>query len=259
MAAAAISAFVLLYLMPRRALWKPGELPLRAVSFRRLLASPLPPDGTPGRDAADALPSFAAYNLVSTVLVVFTIQADVWLIGHFLGSEQLGLYSAAARFALPLTVLRNAMNTSLWPRASACTEVGQTRALARRVVRIGMAASAVSLVYALSVPLLAPWLFGSRYAQSTLLGQALCARHCIALLLSPLGIIGYNLGMVRRYCGINLLQLLLVVSVNCLLLPRIGAFGSVVALVASDLVWLAAIGLAVSTRLADGKVTGRSS
>jgi O-antigen/teichoic acid export membrane protein len=139
-------------------------------------------------------------------------------------------------------MLLGAINTALWPRASAITDAEGVRSLLRRTFRITGLAAAGAAVYAMTVPLLAPWLFGHAYADAALLGQVLCARWCIALVVSPAWVLGFSMGLTRLYPLTTLVQLVVTVTVNVLLLPRIGALGSAVALVCNDLTLAAMIG-----------------
>jgi O-antigen/teichoic acid export membrane protein len=114
--------------------------------------------------------------------------------------------------------------------------------LLKRTFRQCALVGAAGLVYAITVPLLAPFLFGTRYAASVLVGQLLCVRFVIAILICPVAVVCYTLGFVRIYWIVNLVQLVAVVAANVILLPRIGLLGSAIALIINDSVGFIVVG-----------------
>ncbi|MCC6398101.1 MAG: hypothetical protein IT282_13895, partial [Bacteroidetes bacterium] len=104
-------------------------------------------------------------------------------------------------------------------------------------------------VYAIFAPMLAPFLFGKEFEGSTLLGQILCLRYAFAMLVAPVGVIGYSLGMVRIYWMINLLQLVAVVLINVLFLPVVGPIASALALLVNELIGASLAGVVLWKRL----------
>ena len=96
--------------------------------------------------------------------------------------------------------------------------------------------AAASLLYALFVPLLAPFIFGEAYRQSVRLAQILSFGQCVAILFNPLGVIGYSIGMARVYWIVNLFQLCLVFTMLVVLLPVYGTVGAAVTFVVSTVV-----------------------
>lgn len=237
----ALAASAMLWLVPKAALWRRGGTRLKDVTLRGLLRDPaVRPDPAPAGD--DTPTGFLAFNLVSTVLVMLILQADMWLMGYFLAKSQVGIYSVAMRFTLPLTIVLGALNTALWPRASAVSGVKEALPLLRRTFKLSLMVSGAGVVYAIVVPLLAPFLFGARYSPAVLLGQVLCIRYCLAILVCPVALIGYSFGLVRVYWIVNLVQLAVVLTINVLFLPVIGPLAAALALVANDLLNVLLIG-----------------
>jgi O-antigen/teichoic acid export membrane protein len=189
--------------------------------------------------------------LVSSVFVLLVMKSDVWLMGHFLKAESVGVYNAGTRFAVPLATLLAAINTALWPRVSVLIRLEDKIALLRRTFRQCSLVSLAGLAYGIVAPLLAPVLFGPRYASSVLLGQLLCLRYVIATLTCPVGAVCYALGFVRIYWIINLIQLVAVVVTNVILLPRIGPVASAIALLINEGIGFVAVGSLVRSKLRD--------
>ncbi|GFO56559.1 hypothetical protein GMSM_35660 [Geomonas sp. Red276] len=158
------------------------------------------------------------------------------MMGYFLDKAEIGLYSIATRFTMPLVILLGALNTALWPRASALTDFDKTMAMIRKTIGLSLLVAVFAMVYSLVAPYATPLFFGQKYADAVLLGQALCVRYVVSLLVCPIGIIGYSFGLVRLYWLVNLLQLVGVVVINMALLPRFGAMGAAMALICNEVI-----------------------
>ena len=241
--ASAVGAFAFLAIVPKAALWSRGALhELRGMNLRRFLSSPtMPRDAGSGLDSSTPT-TFVRFHMLSTVLSMLIMRADVWMMGYFLDKSQLGVYSAATMFTLPLVIVIGAMGTALWPRASGVTDPHQLLVLLRKTLGCSVLLALAMFVYAVSAPLLAPALLGRAYEDSCLIGQVLSLRYCIALLTTTLGIIGYGFGLVRVYWRINLAQIVMVFIIMWTLLPIYGPLGAAIALVANEIIGVALTG-----------------
>lgn len=249
-----VASGIFLFLIPPATLFPRRRVTLADLSLRSLLRkSPIRSD-QPTKEGKDCNPmTFASYNLISTVIVMLILRADVWLMGVFLDQNQIGLYFSASRFSLPLSMVLTAINAALWPRASACLTVQQTKNLLIQTFRLSALVAAAATVYAVVVPLFAPFLFGQEYVASTTIGQFLSFRYAIAILICPVGVIGYSFGLVRVYWWINCIQLAVVVSIAAWLLPKIGPLGAALALIANELIGVLIVGALLLRRLAAQK------
>jgi O-antigen/teichoic acid export membrane protein len=180
--------------------------------------------------------SFISLMTVSNIIVALIMNADVWIMGVLLGKNQIGLYSAAFRFTIPYMILLSSVQTILWPYVAKNTEKHQIKLMMTKVFKISMVFFIGGLIYALFVPRLAPTLFGIKYFDSIKIGQLLCLRYCLSLIINPLHMMGYNFGLVKIYWLINLIQLIFVVLVNVLLLPLYGPIGAAIALIVNELI-----------------------
>ncbi|MBP1691396.1 MAG: putative polysaccharide biosynthesis protein, partial [Bacteroidetes bacterium] len=235
--ASAVGALIFLLSIPRHALVGRNPLPKSVrEGFRKIWRNPLSGESAPPLQADDTPTTFARFNLASTLIVLVTLRLDVWLMGVFLEMSQVGIYNIATRFATPMAILLTAIGGALWPRASSQLSHKEIRALLVKTFRFCSILAVLGAVYAVFVPILAPLLFGKAFEGSTLLGQILCLRYAFAMLVAPVGVIGYSLGMVRIYWMINLVQLAVVVLINVLFLPLIGPIASALALLANELI-----------------------
>jgi len=235
--ASAIGTLFFLIIVPKAALWPDNAIhKLKGLNLRRFLASPkMPHVANIGLDSSSPA-GFLKFHILSTVIVMITLRADVWMMGFFLEQSELGIYSVATRFTLPLIIAMGALNTALWPRASGITDPHQIIKLLRKTLGLCAIVGLVASIYAICVPFLAPFIFGGDYEESRLLGQLLCLRYCISILISPVGIIGYSFGLVRVSWLINIIQLIAVLLINMIFLPKIGPLASAIALFSNTMI-----------------------
>ncbi len=189
--------------------------------------------------------SFTFYMFISTLVVMIVAQMDIWLIGYFLDPSQVGIYNIAKNFTIPLVVALGAINMALWPRASALMSREKIFELLKTTFLFSIFIAVIGVVYSILAPLLTPWLFGSAYAGGIILGQVLCIRYCISILVCPLGVIGYSFGMVKVYWWINIIQLITVLVISVWFLPLIGPLASALALIANEIVGFFLVGLII--------------
>lgn len=230
--AAAVSCLLALALVPRGIVVGPLAAPPGASLWQRWVSPPRMDNGG-GQEAVGA---FAGYVVLGSAITSVVMRLDLWIMGALLPQAQVGVYQVAGRFAIPLAVVLGAIHTALWPRASAATDPAELVHLLRRSLKFTALAGTVALVWALSGPLLAPWLFGAAYAGATGIGWLLCLRYVIALVVAPLGLIGYSFGLARYYWRVYLLQAAVVTLTNLWLLPRVGPVGAAWALIAHEVI-----------------------
>jgi O-antigen/teichoic acid export membrane protein len=242
--AAGIGASIFLFLVPKAALFQTSRLK------RTSIIDGLPFWQSPvlhwdRRDALDDMNTnrFALFMLLSSIINIFIESAPLWIMGVLLDQREIGIYSAALRFTLPLTIVLSAVNTAMWPRASALTVLWDKVNLLKKTLRLSFLLTIGSLFYAIAAPLFAPKLFGTQYADSVLLGQLLSIGYSLAILISPAGVVGYSFGLVRIYWLLNLAQLIAVVIINILLLPVYGPIASAIALIVNVLMSIGVVGV----------------
>ncbi|MGI6384555.1 MAG: oligosaccharide flippase family protein [bacterium] len=193
--------------------------------------------------------SFAFYMLLSSVFVALIMRMDLWLMGIYLPKDQIGIYAVASRLFIPLAMALTALNTALWPRSSSLSDVKSAFRLLRSIFRLSLIAAAGGVIYSLIAPLFMPCFFGADYESGILVAQILCMRYCFAILLCPLGVIGYSFGFVKSYWWVNLIQLIAVFSINIVLLPRVGIIGAAIALVINEIIGMIIIGSMLRSKI----------
>lgn len=244
----AVGALAFMVLVPRAALFVRTDVwPLS-----RLLSADLwraPDQGTAAASADGASPTrFALYMVLSSIIAALIARCDVWMLGHYLDDATIGVYQIAAGLTLPLTTLGVGINTALLPRVSAVVGAAGTRRLLGGSLQLAVVMFVGLVIYSLCAPLLIPFVFGAAYAPGVLLAQLLCLRYCIGIPCGIVSTIGYNYGLLRHYWLVNLLQLCVTVGGTLLLVPRVGAAGAAIALIACDAVGLTVFALLVLGR-----------
>lgn len=248
--ASAIGAFVFLLMVPTAALWPQDAMrKLKGLTPRLFFASPQMQHNTNNGLDSSSPTQFARFHMLATIISMMTMQADTWLMGYFLGDKgQIGLYSVATRFTLPMTLVLGAFNTALWPRASGLTEWSKLSGLLKKTLGFSVLLACPMIIYALTAPLLASFFFGSNYENSCLLGQILCLRYVFAFLICPVTVLGYSFGLVRVVWIVNLVQLLILVLFNVVFLPKIGPLASALALLVHEVFGSCVVGIIIFKR-----------
>lgn len=187
--------------------------------------------------------SFAFFMILSSLAVMIVMQSDIWLLGFFLAKNQVGIYNVAKYYVIPLMVILTAVNTALWPRASAINNKTDSVKMLITTLKFSGLIALGSLIYAIFAPFTLPLIFGTAYSGGILIGIVLCFRWCISILLLPISIIGYNFGMVKIYWIINIIQLVFVLGISILLIPLIGPMGAAIALIVNEIIGSSMVGL----------------
>ncbi len=248
--ASGIASLIFLSLVPKPAIFNIQELRLLVKSkIKYIFQMPMKYSNDTEAIGDSGIHTFAIYMILSAIVVQLTLRADIWLMGVYIDKSQIGLYSVATKFTMPLAMLLGAMNTALWPRASALISYKKAVGLLKKTFRLSSIVFIGGIIYAILAPILTPYIFGRAYADAILLGQILCLRYCLAILISPIGLIGYSLGFVRIYWWINFMQMIVVIGINLLLLPKIGVIGSALALIVNEIVGGLCIGIIIKRKM----------
>ncbi|MFH0703037.1 MAG: oligosaccharide flippase family protein [bacterium] len=242
-----IGMFIFLLIVPKTIFF--NMLKLKSSSFKKLLKDfwRAPADESVRSKNFDGtnLYSFTFYITLASIISTLIYKVDVWLMGYFLNPDQIGIYSVAMRFTLPLTFILSGVQVTIYPKASELTCQKKTAELLKKTFYLCSLISLGFAVYSIFVPLMAPFMFGHEYKDCVLLAQLLCIRYCISILICPLGVISYNFGLVKFSPPINFIQLVIVVLMNIVALPLIGSLSAVIALIISEVFGGLAFGLLI--------------
>lgn len=242
----ACAMLIFIFIVPKSVFWKASDFKVSKINqIKSIFKSPREKNLEKYLEEKTTPDTFTYYMILTSVIVIMTMQSDVWLMGHYLSKDQVGIYNVAMKLAAPLAMFLNAFNVSLWPRASALVKINDTKIFLRKTVKVSFLVFFVALLYSFIVPILIPVLYSSTYSNSIFISQLLCFRYCISILVCPVGIIGYSLGLVRIYWIINLFQLILVLFINIILLPVLGPIASAISLICNELVGFILTGIII--------------
>ncbi len=215
--ATAVAVLVAWLFLPRRFLRQPAAIGER-------------------RAALSSLFGFSKWVTVGYVAGMLMSRVDIFLLAHFRGSEEVGLYSAAFQLAMIFPLLAGVLFTVLLPHVSQMQGKAQLQPFLRRT----LAVSGIGLLLALPAVLFAGplvhLLFSARYAASAGIFQVLCLNFVLALVTQPLSTVLYATDRPDAMAAVASLQLALAVAGNWLLVPRYGGLGAAWATVAVTLV-----------------------
>jgi len=246
----AISSLIFLSIVPKTIIISKADYQgSLSIILKQFIRAPVQKLKVPKSLDNHNIDNFAFLMVVTSIIVALIMRSDVWLMGVFLDKHTIGVYSVASRFASPLAMGLAALNTALWPRASALMAIKNARDLLKNTYRLCTMAAIISVGYSIFVPLFLPYVFGYGYESGVLLAQLLCLRYSLAFLIAPIGIIGYSFGFINSYWKMNIIQLIIVVLINIIFLPRIGPISSAIALIVNELVGAVIIGIMTIRKL----------
>jgi O-antigen/teichoic acid export membrane protein len=173
-----------------------------------------------------ALFSFSKWVTVNYVMAMLMSRVDVFMLAHFRGTAEVGLYSAAFQLATVFPLLAGALFTVLLPKVSQMQGIAQLQAFVRRMLVV----SGIGLLLALPAVLFAGplvhLLFSARYAASAGIFQVLCLNFMLTLVTQPLSTVLYATDRPDAMAAVASLQLALAVAGNWLLVPLYGGLGA---------------------------------
>jgi O-antigen/teichoic acid export membrane protein len=239
-----IGALAFITVTPKAAFFK-FDTSWRSIHFkvRGALTPPAIKGGETSALDSSNIGSFARFNFLDQMVSVAATYAAVWIMGIFLIKSQIGVYAVAGYVALPISLLITAITTALWPRVAAATTLKGNKDLLRSAMLLTIVTVIGALFYAVFAPLLIPLVFGAGYASGILVARLLCLGWCIYLFTVPIGLVAYNFGVVRISWLINVVELIIIITINVWLLPVIGPLAAASAFVISQIFGTAGNGI----------------
>jgi len=248
--ATCIGALAFVTVTPKAAFFK-FDRSWRSIHFK-LRGGLTPPAIKSGETSAldsSSIGSFARFNFVDQTVSTCVTSAPVWIMGIFLIKSQIGVYTVASYVGLPISMLVMAVATAFWPRVATATTLKENTDLLHRAMLLTIGTVIGALFYAVFAPLLIPLVFGAGYASGILVAQLICLGWCIYLFTVPIGLVAYNFGAVRISWLINVVELIIIITINVRLLPVIGPLAAASAFVISQIFGTAGNGIFLWTRM----------
>ncbi|MBX7234263.1 MAG: oligosaccharide flippase family protein [Caldilineales bacterium] len=181
------------------------------------------------RQTVRAILNFGLRGYVGNVLQFFNYRLDAFIVNAFLGAAPVGIYGAAVSLAELLWYLPNAVGFAIFPKSAASTAAEMNR-FTPRVFRLTLALTAAGAVaLALTGGLLVRLVFGPAFA---------AAQAPLLVLLPGVVLLGGSKVLTNEMAGrgyvhynsLNAgLALALTISLDLLLIPRLGVTGAALA------------------------------
>lgn len=167
-------------------------------------------------------------------------RTDIIMLGAYLGTAEAGIYSTASEVSGIMEVGLAGVNSMLAPMVSEFYHTGQTEQL-RRVVTLAARAVFVYMVTAMMVMSFSGRivlsLYGSKFVEAYVPLLVLLGGQVVNAMVGPVGLIMTMTGHQNKAGLILGLGAVVNVSLNMLLIPRLGLVGAAVASAASMVVW----------------------
>ncbi len=166
--------------------------------------------------------------LGTTVSVVVYMTTDVIMLGSIIGSEAVGIYSAATRISQTWGVIAIVVATVCYPKMARL--VNETRVFDRLVQRALNLLGIVSYMIVLSILLFGTLIIEILFGEAYSLSAVVLSVHVIACPFVFMGAIGsrwYNVhGMAKRNLFRTSIAAVLNVLLNIILIPQYGVVGA---------------------------------
>ena len=172
------------------------------------------------------LKEFVRWTSLASVIVVFTMKMDTFLLLSLSTNTEVGLYSAAQRLAGLGTVVSSALSIVLMPRAAHVKTRAEIDAYVRSAVRISLLFAGPVVVVGCASEQVIRLLFGAHYTASAGVAGLLIGAFVLGVIVNPLSYVFYNQGYARYLTYLNLAQFVVGLSISSILIPKLGALGA---------------------------------
>jgi PST family polysaccharide transporter len=186
------------------------------------------------------------------LLSTLYFKSDVVLVRYFCGDSEVGAYGAAYRVFEASTILPSTIMAVAFPRLARARRMpeGQLTGLeGRLVVFLAILGTITGLVMYLASARFTGWVFGGGFARSAISLRVLALDVPVLFVNFALAPVLLARGRERRYVVFAALMLVVNVSVNLVLIPRMGGPGAAWATLVTDV----ALALACSALLGVGR------
>ncbi len=167
---------------------------------------------------------------IMQVIIIAAMRADVLMLGAMAGATAAAEYNTAYQFAYCVPLVTSALFNALLPTVSAMRTAAELAAFRHRVLRLYPAALVLTVLGVLVMPWVLELLLGGKYAASARTLQLLVLAFGIPIIYNPLSLVFYALDKPQVNTAIHLGQLLLLIPLNFVLIPRLGILGPAVSL-----------------------------
>src|SRR3989344_2923502 len=174
---------------------------------------------------------FSKWIALSRTFSVMISRVDILLLNLLAGGFQAGIFSAASRISLLFVLLVSSIGSVTAPRFSSFIHKSDIKKYLGKVAILVGGVSLVMIITIIFADPIVKLVFGSKYIQSIPIFQALT----LAMIPFLLGVITttpliYSLNQPKFTSRITILQVLIIIGLDLVLIPRFQALGPVISL-----------------------------
>ena len=177
-------------------------------------------------------------TLLITIAMTIHGQSDIWMLGIFVESDQVGPYAAAAKYSAFVVFGINAVNTALGPM------IARTRNDREQLQKLATKAAGLSFFFGLMVSMVfllfpSPMLnfYGTGFEEASLPLRILVAGNLFNVFCGSVGALLSMSGNHQTFMKILLVSMLLNIGLNLVLVPLFQTTGAAIATTISVIFW----------------------
>ena len=179
---------------------------------------------------------FSRWIAVTAIAATIFLRLDVLLLGHFHPAAEVGVYGVALALLAKFEIAENALLTTTFPEACRYTAKKDLRAYVSRTLRLTGLASLGFLLFLPFVRWLLQLLYGPAYAGAAPPFGLLLVGFVIGLNFQPAAYVLYPLNRPQWIAASDVLQLICNAALGLWLIPRYGAPGAALTVLATRVV-----------------------
>jgi O-antigen/teichoic acid export membrane protein len=183
----------------------------------------------PGRSDASNFFSYSLFAFVINIVQFLAYRVDYWILDYYKGEEELGWYSLAVRLSQLFWVLPILFASIILPVVAGNQEEYEQSRMHALIRGMNIMNIMAGILIVILAPYLLPWLFGREYQNSVVLLQLLTPGVILFCVATVLAAWFAGRKMLKVNFGGSLLCLFVILVLDLLLIPRLGARGAAIA------------------------------
>jgi O-antigen/teichoic acid export membrane protein len=180
------------------------------------------------------LMQFASWIMLSVIVSAIAENLNIFMVSSYLDKYQTGIYSAAEKFILPISIWTGAIATVLISRTSEFLELKHIKAFIKKIILLQFV---MIFLFLLALPFsgLVPVILGKQYVPSVVILQILIIASYFRSAITPLNSTFYPLNKSIIFAIDSVLEAVLLFSLNRHFLPLYQAKGAALSLVLTNI------------------------
>lgn len=172
---------------------------------------------------------FASWMAISVILAAIGENLNIFMVSAKLSSFETGIYAAAEKFTLPITIFTGALGTVLITRTSEFLELSHIKKFLKKVVLLQ---GLIFFLFLLALPFsfLLPYILGGQYSPSVVILQILLVGNFFRTAITLLNAIFYPLNKSIIFALDAFIQVVLLLILNNIFIPLFQAKGAAISL-----------------------------